>query len=317
MSWVAAGVAGGAIVGGLIQSNAAKKAAGIQGEASAAATAENARQFDISRADLAPWREAGKASVGELTRRMGLGTTPALVKGSKSLSEIAENIRQSGRYSRPSPQPGPGDIQGYLAWKRNPTFIDEDGVMAEAQRLYDAQTVQGGTGAGPEGDLLRKFTLDDFDNDPVIQKSLQFGLSEGTKALSRMRRGQGTFNSGGTAKALSRYTTDYVGQQAGSSRDRFVQDQTNVYNRLAGVAGTGQTAATNTAQLGAQTATNNANLNVGAANARGAASIAQGNAMTNALSQGGNAFQQKYMMDSLRAPSSSPGYTSDDYRWSM
>lgn len=59
----AAIMAGGSIIGGVLGGKGAKKAAKAQAKADAAAIAEQQRQFDLTRADLAPWREAGGAAI--------------------------------------------------------------------------------------------------------------------------------------------------------------------------------------------------------------------------------------------------------------
>lgn len=149
------------------------------------------------------------------------------------------------------------------------------------------------------GDLNKKFTVGDFYDDPVSQLGLQFGLNEGTKGLNRMAGARGMLNSGANVKALTRYGNDYAGSKAADSYSRFVNDQTNVYNRLAGVAGTGQTAASTTAQLGANNATNIGNIMTSAGNARGAASIAGGNALGGIFGNIGNYYGQQQTLDKL------------------
>ena len=56
---IAGGIAAaGAIGSAVIGSSASRRAANAQVEASQAAIEEQRRQYDLSRADLAPWREA-------------------------------------------------------------------------------------------------------------------------------------------------------------------------------------------------------------------------------------------------------------------
>ena len=69
---------GSSLLGGVMQSRAASKAADTQAEsareaieaqreATEMAIGEQRRQFDTSRADLAPWRQAGKQTLGQLS----------------------------------------------------------------------------------------------------------------------------------------------------------------------------------------------------------------------------------------------------------
>lgn len=59
--------------GGLLQADAAKKAAGIQADAANNATAEQARQYDLARADAAPYRAAGSQALDRLNSGLGTG----------------------------------------------------------------------------------------------------------------------------------------------------------------------------------------------------------------------------------------------------
>lgn len=198
--------------------------------------------------------------------------------------------------------------------------------------LADRLGTSGNTTAANYGDLTKKFTLADFWDDPVTKASFQTGLDTGTKALNNAAARAGSLNSGGQAKALDRFATDYTGTQAGASHDRFVGDQNSIYNKIFGVSQLGEQAtnqlggyrqstannvansgnllATNDAQLRANAATNTANIGIGsansianlvtgAANARGAASIATGNAFQNAGNSVANWFQSQDTLDRI------------------
>jgi len=71
--------AGGSLVGGLLGSMGAGKAAKAQQEASRAAIAEQRRQFDLARADRMPWLDQGRAGLYKLSDMLGIdspGTAP-------------------------------------------------------------------------------------------------------------------------------------------------------------------------------------------------------------------------------------------------
>lgn len=67
---VAAAVVGSAVVGGLMQSDAAGKAAGAQSAAADRASATELQMYNQTRADQEPWRKAGEVALGQL----GAGT---------------------------------------------------------------------------------------------------------------------------------------------------------------------------------------------------------------------------------------------------
>ncbi|MBK6865536.1 MAG: hypothetical protein IPG91_19495, partial [Ideonella sp.] len=86
----------------------------------------------------------------------------------------------------------------------------------------------------------------------------QFGFDQGSKALQNSATARGTTYSGQQAKALQRYGNDYAGTKLGES-----------FNRLASLAGIGQTATSQTNALGQNYANSTANNITDAGNARG------------------------------------------------
>lgn len=64
---VAAAVVGSAVVGGVVSANAADKAADAQENASNAANATSNAQYQQTREDQAPWREAGERALDQLS----------------------------------------------------------------------------------------------------------------------------------------------------------------------------------------------------------------------------------------------------------
>jgi hypothetical protein len=81
MSWVAAAVAGGTIVGGYLSSNAqkgaAEDAANAQSQASQAGIDEQRRQFDQVQQLLAPYVNAGNGALGAQQNLLGLNGNAA------------------------------------------------------------------------------------------------------------------------------------------------------------------------------------------------------------------------------------------------
>lgn len=286
----------GPVLGGLMQSDSIDEASRAQAESSGQAIGEQQRQFDLTRKDLGPYRDAGSAAIQRLSHLLGIRGT-RIPRGAQTLAQF------EGRYD----QPGADKFHPGGTWNASERAnIDR----AYAQYLAGLPQVFDDEG-GDFGALNRKFTVGDFYDDPVTKLGLQFGLDEGRKGLTRMAAARGGLNSGATLKALERYGTDYVGTKAGESYNRFVNDQTNIYNRLAGVAGTGQAAANTTATLGANNAQTIGGIMTAAGNARGAASIAGGNVWGNAANQIGNYYGQQQTIDKIlasRGGYGTPGY---------
>lgn len=100
----------------------------------------------------------------------------------------------------------------------------------------------------------------------------QFGLSQGTKALNNGAAAGGMTYSGAQQKALQRYGQDYAGTKLNES-----------YNRLASLAGLGQTATSGTASAGSNYANNGSNLLSGMGNVQAASTYGNGQNWLNAL----------------------------------
>ena len=154
----------------------------------------------------------------------------------------------------------------------------------------------------PGGALTRKFGAADFEADP----GYQFQLAEGEQAANRAAAARGGFNSGRTLKELMRYGQGLASTTYQDAYNRYNTDQSNLYNRLAGIAGTGQTAATTLGNAGANYAANVGNTLTGGANAQAASRIAGANARTsgymgaaNAITGGINNYQQSQLLSQL------------------
>jgi hypothetical protein len=198
MSWVAAAVVGSAVVGGVVASKSASKAADAQAEGTAQALSENARQFDITQGNQAPYLAAGKTALGQLA--------------------------------------------------------------AEHDTALDQSKIQ-------------------------MDPGYQFGLTQGQQAIDRQTAAGGGRISGAALKAAAQYGTDYATSGYSAAYSRQNQTRTDRLNRLAALAGVGQTATQNAAAHGANTAGANSALMVAAGNNAGAAQLAQGNIWGNAGNQ--------------------------------
>lgn len=83
MSWVAAAVVGGAIIGGVASNSAAKKAAKAQENATDKATGVELEMFNQTRDDQKPWRDAGTQALSQM------------LAGTKTGGEFNRNFKMS------------------------------------------------------------------------------------------------------------------------------------------------------------------------------------------------------------------------------
>lgn len=103
----------------------------------------------------------------------------------------------------------------------------------------------------------------------------QFRLDEGVKALDRGAAARGMLNSGASGKALMRYGQDYASSEYGQN-----------FNRLAALAGVGQTATGQGVAAGQSAAGAMGNAYLSAGNARGSAYSGTANAVNSAMNNG-------------------------------
>lgn len=152
-----------------------------------------------------------------------------------------------------------------------------------------------GTSAG--GDFNRDFTMADFARDP----GYEFRRGEGQRGVEASAAARGGLMSGGTLKALSRYNQDFASNEFSNSYNRWNADRDRRFNRLAGVAGVGQTATRDVAQMGQQTASGMAANQLAQGNARAAGQVGQANAVSGGLQTLGGFWQQQNMLNQMRA----------------
>lgn len=160
-------------------------------------------------------------------------------------------------------------------------------------------------------------TEDEVLNTPGVQ----LGLKMGEGALQNSAAASGGALSGGTLKNITQYATDYAGTQYQNAYNNKLQaydtafnvynsNQSNAFNRLATLAGVGQTA---TAQLNAA-GTNAANTytgtnlslgqsigsnTIGAGNATASGYIGQANAYSGGLSSAFNSASLPFLLSQL------------------
>ncbi|UOF78613.1 hypothetical protein [Bacteriophage sp.] len=150
-----------------------------------------------------------------------------------------------------------------------------------------------GTAAG--GDFNRDFTLADFTKDP----GYDFRLQQGQRGVEASAAARGGILSGAALKGLTRYNQDYASGEFQNAYNRFNNDRTQRFNRLASIAGVGQTATRDVAQMGSQTASNVANNIIGAGNAQASSYVGQGNAISGAANTLGNFAMNKYYLSQM------------------
>lgn len=307
VAWVGAGIAAVGVVSG---ASASKKAAKAQQQSAADADATQLKMFNQSRADQAPWRAYGEGGLNELAYRLGISpqgsagaaSAPSVTKEQIRSELLPSFTKTSG--SQPIYNPN-SDFESGVGWANGvqiptgftdaETSIDEAGLNAAIERRMAQQgAARPGQQNDPNfGSLLRDFSLADFEKDP----GYDFRMAEGMKGITNSAAARGGLLSGAALKAAGRYNQDFASNEFGNAYNRFNNNKTNQFNRLASLAGVGQQAATQIGNQGIATGQSMAQNQIGAGNARASGYIGQSNALAGGLSQGFNWWQQNQALN--------------------
>jgi hypothetical protein len=339
MSNPVSAISGGAsVLGGISGSKASKSAANAQAQASQQSTeatiAEQRRQYDQNRADLAPGRALYGGASNKLAEYLGIDTgqgqnvtnaqseydaamaalTNAQSSGRSDISPTGYNNSIGGLSPSGWSYPGKYGIATSVYAKNGlPTGSGTNNVdLSQYQQRVDAArnalTSAQNTPTSHSsnfGSLLNPFTQNDLNNDPVYQSGLQFGLDNGNNAIESRARASGSSDSGSVLKELARFGNDYGSTKANDAYNRFNTTKQQNYGFLSGAAGLGSGSTNATVQAGQNASGNISNAilangsNVG--NARSAGIVGSNNAWSNAL--GGLANQNWFSQQNSRTPS--------------
>jgi hypothetical protein len=164
-----------------------------------------------------------------------------------------------------------------------------DAAIAENRRQFDItqanQAPYLAAGRTALGTLAEENDVPLDQSKIQLDPGYQFGLKQGQQAIDRQTAAAGGRISGAALKAAAQYGTDYATTGWSAAYTRENQARTDRLNRLAALAGVGQTATQSVGALGADTAGKNSALMVAAGNNDGAATLANANIWGNATNQ--------------------------------
>lgn len=200
--------------------------------------------------------------------------------GMEASSNAADAQIQSGNASNAT------QLQMYNQNRADMAPWREAGVNALTQ-------LRSGTAAG--GQFMKPFSMADFQADP----GYGFRLAEGLKALDKSAAARGNLLSGGTLKGITRYGQDAASQEYGNAYNRYNQDQSNQFNRLASLSGLGQTTAQQIGVIGTNVANSIGQTQQGMGNARASGYIGSANALAGGLAGASNAYTSQGYLNAL------------------
>jgi hypothetical protein len=314
------------IFGARKQAKSADKATQAQLQAAQEQIAFARESRDLARKDQAPYREAGHTALDALMSMTGLGVTarPQKKSGFARMGGIARRIAARdylgglGGRNRPEGNIYARNEGGHIYGRRlggpvgmsdprgsrvmynvNETAPENIYSGGSVTRNSNPQTISpGGTGyVAPSENPGGVAGGYNFQTDP----GYDFRIGEGQRAIERGAAAAGGLLSGGYGRRLTRYAQDYASNE-----------YTNVYNRIANIAGLGQVSA---GQSGQAALYGGAQMGAAAGNAgfaRASGYTAQGNIWGNALRSGGE------FLDDInwgRIFKKNPTTTGDDNDW--
>ncbi len=330
----AAVVGGGALLGAKVSSDAAGRASKKQAAAAQAATDAtvqagresnqlNWAMYQQQLANQQPQLRGGQLAYSALMSGMGLGPAVNSMGGSPGATTqtIGGATPMSGG-GLPAMSPGggfatavgaPGGVTpDYGAANQQPFTTDLPGIGEVSTKNYGATNEElAQAGAGYQGSFTKQFAPSDLTMDP----SYQWRLQQGMRALESSAAARGMTGSGSNLADITNYAQGAASQEYQNAFDRYQTNQTNLFNRLSSLAGTGQVAANNMGSAAdnagysigstlTNTANNVANIGMSNANSQAAASIGQANAWSGALNSIGGAYAMKNWMTG-----GSPGFS--------
>jgi hypothetical protein len=216
MTWVTVAYVGGGatLASGLIQGQAAKKAAAESAAATRYAADINKQMFDITNENLRPYREQGQVSLKDLMTRM------------------------------------------------------------------------------PE--LTRGYTAEDFNQG--IDPGYQFRLAQGQKAFENQANRAGGLIGGNVMQGMQDYTQGQASQEFANAFGRNTTTQTNIFNRLKGIADMGLGATGTTAEAATRTGESMGSAAIAGGQAQAAGQIGAAKAYGNTLQGMANYATLPYYM---------------------
>ena len=233
MTWVTVAYVGGGatLASGLIQGQAAKKAAAENAAATRYAADINKKMFDITNENLRPYREQGQVSLRDLMARM------------------------------------------------------------------------------PE--LTRGYTAEDFNQG--IDPGYQFRLAQGQKAFENQANRAGGLIGGNVMQGMQDYTQGQASQEFANAFGRNTATQTNIFNRLKGIADMGLGATGTTAEAATRTGESMGSAAIAGGQAQAAGQIGAAKSYGNTLQGMANYATLPYYMQPGQtggAPAPTTDYTS-------
>lgn len=304
MPWIGATIAaGGSIAGGLLGASGASKAAKAQKKALEKELALQTQMYYANLGINEPWRYTGFNALNDLNRLYGFQTTPY-----QSASDIA---RQSDVGGGPGVKLKAKDVVKMMQSGMSLEDISKLGRLQDksstvkylAKRGYTSDQINMLQG-GPQGLGVQQPASAAPTEDPAPDMSVftnspdyQFRRNEGQRDIGNSFAARGGAFSGNALRGLNEYNSNLASQEFG-----------NYFNRMAALAGIGQTASNNATNIGQNFSNQAGNNLANQGNARASGIANQYNMIGQGIGGAANAFGNWW--DQRNQPQQTSGYGS-------
>lgn len=136
-------------------------------------------------------------------------------------------------------------------------------------------------GTGDNGYFMHQFDANDLKNN--LAPNYDFMLKQGLGQAQNQYNASGGLIGGNALQGLNEFAQNYAGNAYQQAFNNYTANQSNIYNRLANIAGLGQTANQATGNAGMASAANAGNYLTSAAAAKAAGSVGQANAINSGI----------------------------------
>lgn len=296
IGWVAAAGVVGSVVTGSMQADAASNAANQQAQSAQNAQNISQNEFNTITAQNAPYMNSGYGALSALD--YGLGISPQTATGGNPNAQPTPSQGQpafnptggvSGTYSPYYNGQGAVGSLGSFQFppSGNPTSglvgntINRPGAAIAGGTPPAGTQPQGQTGGLGFGSLTTPFTTQNWQQ---LSPAYNFQKQQGMQGVQNANAAGAGALSGSALKDLTDYNQSAANTSFNNAFNQYQTQQGNIFSRLSGIAGLGQSSANNTGQQGttlagqaAQSATN-----IGTAQAGGI--VGGANAISGAIS---------------------------------
>jgi hypothetical protein len=269
-------------------------------------------QYQQTRSDLGPYRDAGTNALNQLQAIFGLGgggQAPIAAAPAASSSSSSSGSLPNGWAFIPGSPAGEGenasgempgqifDANGNLVMTLPATATQADaaalmgGVNAgQTPTATSAPVASSGSASNP----LAAYGLSGLTFQPTQAQleqtpGYQFDLAQGLQGVANSNAAQGRGISGAALKGAASYATGLANNTLTTQQGIFQQNLGNVINPLEWMANLGQNSAATTGQQGIAAVGNANNALIGGANASAAGQVGAANALAGGLSSLGGA----------------------------